>query len=221
MELVKLTFGAYKTAACKGNPVASIKAFINPESYTHTIPVTYVNAAAIASSNASQAYKGMGPGTLALSKIVVDGTGIVSLGSYANVDAYIKAFRNVVCSYNGDIHRTNFLKIIWGTLNFIGVCTSFKVNYAMFKPDGSALRAVIDLTLQSSVDPITESKDAKRNSPDLTHVRTVQAGDTLPLMTFRIYGDPSYYLEVARINGLKNMYALKPGDQIEFPPLKK
>ena len=221
MKLVKLAFSSHEIAACTDDAIDKIDALINPESYTCTLPVKYVEAGSMGRSNASKAFKGMGPTSLSLSKIVVDGTGIVSLGTYADVDAYIEAFRNVACKYNGNLHQVNYLKIVWGKLIFTGVCTSFKVNYTMFKPDGTALRAVIDLTLQSSVDPKKESKDSQRASPDLTHVRTVQAGDTLPLMTFRIYGDPSYYPEVARINGLKNMYALKPGDQIEFPPLKK
>jgi nucleoid-associated protein YgaU len=60
-----------------------------------------------------------------------------------------------------------------------------------------------------------------RSSPDLTHYRIVKAGDNLPLMTQRIYGDPKYYLEVARVNKLVNFRNLKPGQAIYFPPIEK
>jgi nucleoid-associated protein YgaU len=59
------------------------------------------------------------------------------------------------------------------------------------------------------------------SSPDLTHVRMVKEGDTLPLMTYRIYGDPKYYLEVAKANKINNFRKLKTGDIIIFPPLTK
>ena len=64
---------------------------------------------------------------------------------------------------------------------------------------------------------------AKENnkSPDLTHFRIVKAGDTLPLMTYAIYGDSKYYLEVAKANNLINFRKLDAGQRIFFPPLQK
>uniref|UniRef100_A0AAU6WLI4 LysM domain-containing protein n=1 Tax=Chryseobacterium endophyticum TaxID=1854762 RepID=A0AAU6WLI4_9FLAO len=61
----------------------------------------------------------------------------------------------------------------------------------------------------------------KKNSPDLTHKRTIQDGDTLPLMTERIYGDSKYYLEVAKVNNLINFRQLVPGEELYFPPIEK
>ena len=40
-------------------------------------------------------------------------------------------------------------------------------------------------------------------------------------MAFRIYGDASLYLEVARVNKLNDFRNIKAGDRISFPPLKK
>ncbi len=57
------------------------------------------------------------------------------------------------------------------------------------------------------------------SSPDLTHVRTVQAGDTLPLLCTSIYGSARHYLLVARHNGLDDFRQLQPGQQLQFPPL--
>jgi nucleoid-associated protein YgaU len=64
---------------------------------------------------------------------------------------------------------------------------------------------------------------AKANvqSPDLTHVRVVEEGDTLPLMAKRIYGDSKYYLEVARVNRITSFRKLKTGQRIFFPPIQK
>jgi hypothetical protein len=221
MALEKLQIQAFSDAACTSKVSGPIKAFINPESYSRDCTITYKDAKVIGNPKATKVFVGMGQDTLSLNNLIVDGTGIVSLGNYQNVDAYIKAFTDTVYRFNGSMHQANFLMITWGSLNYIGVCKSFKVRYTMFKPDGSALRAFIDLTVESSIDLKTKSKMAGLQSPDLTHFRTVKAGDTLPLMTFRIYGDSAYYLQVAQINNLKNIFALRPGDKIYFPPLKK
>jgi len=57
------------------------------------------------------------------------------------------------------------------------------------------------------------------SSPDLTHTRTVAEGDILPLMTYKIYKDQNYYLQVAKVNKLKNFRKLKAGSTIIFPPI--
>ena len=61
----------------------------------------------------------------------------------------------------------------------------------------------------------------KSSSPDLTHERIVEEGDTLPLMCHRIYGSTNHYLEVAKFNKLKYFKELTPGSKIYFPPLEK
>ena len=221
MALEKLQIQAFSDAACTNEVSKPIKAFINPEGYSRDCSITYKDVELIGDSGNTMAFVGMGDDTLTLSNLIVDGTGIVSLGNYQSVDAYIKEFNDVVYKFNGSMHQANFLMVTWGSLNYIGVCKSFKVRYTMFKPDGSALRAFIDLVVGSSIDLKTKSKMAVKESPDLTHYRTVKAGDTLPLMTYRIYGDSAFYLQVAQINNLKSIFAIKPGDRIYFPPLKK
>lgn len=138
---------------------------------------------------------------------------------YANVDAYIAAFTDLVYGFKGNIHRPYYLLVTWGTLTFTGICTSLDVTYDLFTPDGKALRASIDVTLSESIDYKTKAKEAAKSSPDLTHMRVVKAGDTLPLLTYQIYGDSSYYVEVAKKNNLSSFNAIKPGDVLYFHPL--
>ncbi|MDB5157311.1 MAG: LysM peptidoglycan-binding protein, partial [Mucilaginibacter sp.] len=56
-------------------------------------------------------------------------------------------------------------------------------------------------------------------SPDLTKVRVVMEGDTLPLLCYKIYGDSKYYIEVAQANNLNDFRYLQTGEKIKFPPL--
>jgi hypothetical protein len=154
-------------------------------------------------------------------ELLVDGTGVVPIPGGLTVDQYIKQMGALVYEYKGSSHRPCYLKISWGTQVFKGVCKSISIKYTLFNPDGSALRAVIKLSLLESISLAMKAQLSKKSSPDLTHMRTVHAGDTLPLMTHRIYGESVHYMEVARVNGLNSIHAIKPGDELYFPPLKK
>jgi nucleoid-associated protein YgaU len=109
----------------------------------------------------------------------------------------------------------------WGTLLFKGILAEMTIEYKLFSPEGVPLRAVVKASFKGIVEDLLRLAKENNNSPDLTHVRIVKEGDTLPLMTFRIYGDSKYYLQVAEANNLTNFRRLKPGQQIKFPPIEK
>ena len=91
----------------------------------------------------------------------------------------------------------------------------------MFNPDGTPVRVIATAAFVGSIEDNLREAIKRSNSPDLTHIRKVSEGDTLPLMTFKIYGNSAYYLEVARINKLVNFRNLVPGTDIFFPPINK
>ncbi|HMC99602.1 MAG TPA: hypothetical protein VKH37_05585 [Ferruginibacter sp.] len=220
MMLKKIKIESYKEASCSGSPLATIYAFINPSQYTRSVSVNYKNPETVGDSQSTYVFANYGEEKLDLGDIIVDGTGLVKVANNKDVDGYIKNFQKVVCDYIGEVHRPPFLKITWGNLSIICVCQSFNVTYTLFNPDGTALRAKIKLGLICTVDFDTKMKQARTSSPDLTHMRTVKAGDTLPLLTYQVYGDCYYYKEVARVNGLSSVNDIEPGDQLYFPPLK-
>jgi LysM repeat protein len=219
---IKLKIEGFSDPAATGNALGSIDAMINPETYSRTYNVNYQPSKEQGAPAGTMIFSGIGQSDLEL-KLVIDGTGVIPLPTgVTDVDDYITKFKAVVYDYQGSEHRPNYVRVTWGDgLTFTGICLSFTTAYTLFKPDGTALRATINLKLSESTDYKTKAKEAKKSSPDLTHLRTVKAGDTLPLMAYRIYGNSSYYLEVARINGLSSFTSIKPGDQIYFPPVKK
>jgi hypothetical protein len=123
--------------------------------------------------------------------------------------------------YDGETHEPKFFKLAWGTLVFKGRCTGLTINYKLFNPDGAPIRAVCKVTFKEFKEENLRIAEENPQSPDLTHVRVVKAGDTLPLMCYRIYGDARYYLEVARVNRLANFRRLEPGLELHFPPFVK
>ena len=109
----------------------------------------------------------------------------------------------------------------WGALLFKGSLVDLSIEYRLFAPDGTPLRANAKLKIKGTVDDDLRVARENNQSPDLTHYRKVKAGETLPLMCHRIYGDPKYYLEIAKANNITQFRKLKPGQELFFPPLQK
>lgn len=151
-------------------------------------------------------------------EFVIDGTGVVK--QITSVNDELKKLSQVVYTYNDKKHEPNLVRISWGTLKFDGRLTKMDVNYTLFLPNGDPLRAKVTMDFTAAISTKMEAKTANRNSPDLSHMVEVRAGDTLPLLCHRIYNDSSYYPEVAKINKIINMQTLTPGTKLLFPPLR-
>jgi hypothetical protein len=216
--LEKLLIKAYEAADFSGTPVGEFESFVNPNEITLAYEMEYDAAQGQGTTGSRMNFKKVKPGDLSLT-FFLDGTG--ANGNPVDVQQRIESFQTVT-GYNGNIHRPNYLKVVWGTLQVKRcVLKSASIAYKLFKPDGVPLRAVITATFTDSSDDQTRVAMAQDQSPDLTHVRLVKAGDTLPALCTRIYGDPAYYLAVARANGLDHFRTLAPGTRIVFPPLEK
>lgn len=215
-KLTKMKIVAFKNPDFSSK-VGEYDVLVNPENYKVKNEQQYSSTSTIGSSVKTEKYKGGGPSSFEI-VLLFDGTGILSDD---NVDDQIEKVRKLVYDYNGDIHEPNYLRVYWGTQSlFKGRLKTWNVNYTMLNTDGSPLRAEVTAVLTKSVSTKRRTLEERRNSADLTHLRTVNDGDSLPLMCHRIYGDSSQYIEVARHNKLTNFRSLKAGQKISFPPLK-
>lgn len=216
-ELEKIRILAFESPGYAGSPRATFEAYVNPAEITLSYEIEYDSAQGSGTTNSRMNFKKAKPGDLSLS-FFLDGTG--ANGTPLDVQRKIEEFQTVT-GYNGRIHRTNYLKVVWGTLQVKRcVLKSAAITYKLFRPDGIPLRAVIAAVFTDNSDDRTRQAMAQDESADLTHVRTVKAGDTLPGLCREIYGDPGYYLAVAGANGLDSFRSLAPGTRLQFPPLK-
>ena len=133
----------------------------------------------------------------------------------------IDAFKKIVFDYSGEELKPYYLMVRWGALLFKGSLVDLSIEYRLFAPDGTPLRANAKLKIKGSIEDSLRVARENNQSPDLTHYRKVMAGETLPLMCHRIYGDSKYYLEVAKVNKITQFRKLKPGQELFFPPLQK
>lgn len=245
-KLEKLTLRAFKPSASPDDPPQPSDApedtytvQVNPSSYSlnHLLSYSYHRGQGFSGSEA--VYSDSPPVHLQF-EFLFDGTGVVpkpsTLGDIPLVGAIasalspdepfvvmdeIKKFNALVYDYNGKIHRPRALLLVWGSLVFPCVLTSLDYHFTLFKEDGTPLRAVAKCTFCESMPDSERVRRDKPTSPDLTHVRNVRDGDTLPLLAYDIYGSPKFYLEVARVNKLVNFRRLRPASRLSFPPLDK
>lgn len=221
--LTKLRIEAYSDAKYS-EPVSGgvFETAMNPEKYTLHHKTKQDQTQASGTSNSAPKFEKILPEELEL-EFVFDRTGVLEgfEPTENGVVDDINDFKKVIVEYNGEKHKPNYLMIAWGNLLFKGTMTEMSVEYKLFKPSGAPIRAVAKVKMTGFVEDKLRAAKENNQSPDLTHFRVVQEGDTLPLMTFRIYGDSKYYLEVAKVNGLPNFRKLTPGQKIWFPPLQK
>lgn len=191
---------------------------LNPESIKWNRSIEYNEQHPIDSSATSQKYKSTPSDNLSFD-IVIDCTGIV-FSKRTDMATEIKALEDIVYTYNGEIHRPNFVKIQWGNdIVFYSVLKSFDTTYTLFKPDGTPLRAKISLSFGQYTSPEKRKKEDNETSPDITHLVEVIEGQSLPQLSNKMWNSPYYYTQVAAYNDLNKFRHLKGGIALVFPPI--
>jgi len=200
---------------------ASFEVMLNPSSYSHSYSIGYSKKEAMGQLGSDTKFSGVKPEKVSFD-IVIDGTGVVEVPDAASSDVkdQVKNLTDIVYKYDGSNHEPNHVRVLWGSLIFFGRLDTMSVEYTLFKPGGEPLRAKIKLGFSGFMSKEEEALRANRSSPDMSHVIEFKAGDTLPLLCYRIYKDSSYYPEVARANNITNFRDIKPGSKLHFPPLR-
>lgn len=223
-SLEKMKIQAFKDPKYN-EPAGEESVYINPEQYSHSYQICWNDAQAQGSSGYSPKFNRMGPEKVTF-ELVFDGTGVVPgkiPGAYIftedGITKQVARFKDLVFTYQGNIHSPNYLKLVWGKFIFQCRLQTLNFTYTLFKPDGTPLRARAKATFVEFNTEQQLVQKSKPSSPDLSHVLPVKAGDLLPLMCYRVYGSSAHYIEVARANGLSDFRNLVVGTELLFPPL--
>jgi len=225
-ELEKLTISAYTEAdLAESSLVGSFVTQVNPEKVSLKYEIESPEDQAQGTSGQSVQFGFLKPQEFSF-EFMFDSTGAIPAANGQGSDTSdvfdrVKDFLALVYDYNGEQHRPNYLKIVWGRVLFKCVLKTVNVDYRLFKADGTPLRAVANATFSGSVEEKERVAIEGSESPDITHSRRVKDGETLHQLTYEIYGDPKYYLEVAKANNLTNFRKLKTGQILYFPPIEK
>lgn len=219
MTIVRYTVS--KTGTTTIDDSVSFKVMLNPADVKHTRGIVYDKKKAQGQPALDPRFAAADVETLAFA-LVVDGTGVAPLlpgETRRDVKIQLDQLNKVIYQYIGGQHEPGRVRLLWGTLIFFGRLQHMSTHYTLFKPGGAPLRAKVDLSFIGAMSKRETELVSNLSSPDLTHLVEVRDGDTLPLLCNRIYGDPGYYLDVARFNQLTDFRNLKPGGKLHFPPL--
>ena len=110
---------------------------------------------------------------------------------------------------------------VWGKLQlFKAVITHIHVNYIMFLPDGTPVRAKCEVKFSQNDhddDPLAAQNPTSRTDPRKT--RVVMAGERIDNIANEEYGHPRFWRKLAEANHLDHVEQLKPGQVLVIPPL--
>ena len=199
-----------------GAPFVPFIAMFNPESFSVQDEIEWTDRCVPGTERSDATYSRTKPRTFSI-EFTLDGTGVN--GAKIPVTAQVILFRLVTTNMDGTIHRPPYLMVQYGTFVQTCVLKSSTVTYSMFDSNGLPLRAKINASFTERSPTGLSAVLSMLSSPDLTHEVTVKDGDILPLLTYKTYKDQNYYLQVAKVNRLKNFRKLKAGESIIFPPI--
>lgn len=219
MDKLKLT--TYKDEMYSIPNGSPITVQINPQTLDWQKGIQYKEEKQMGSPENTSKFDRYGEETLSF-EIQIDCTGVIPYGNPTDT-AYdkVKDLENSLYTYKGNIHRPAYVVITWGSSIFKGQLKTFNTNYTLFNSSGQPLRAKVHLAFSHFISEKEKQKKASKSSPDMSHLITVQEGDTLANLCQQIYGNSLLLDEVARINNLGTFRQLQPGTTLLFPHLKK
>lgn len=121
--------------------------------------------------------------------------------------------------------RPPMLTLGWGVVTlFKAVLESLSVQYILFRPDGTPVRAIAKLQMTQVVAAIGEKKPpTKRKTNPTTHsiegyrTHVVVDGDTLQSVAFVMYGDATRWRIIAEANGVDDPMRVARGTVLDIP----
>ncbi len=120
---------------------------------------------------------------------------------------------------DSELHAPPPCKIIWGSLNFVGVLKTIKKNYILFAANGNPTRAKVTLNFSEYIPMDLQTKGAPLNSPDRRKLFKVNQGDSIWQMAYNAYGDAKLWRVIAQANQIANPLNLAIGTDLIIPVL--
>ncbi|AXT53602.1 LysM peptidoglycan-binding domain-containing protein [Aquimarina sp. BL5] len=225
LKMMIFSFHADDNGLPKGIPIP-YPVMYNPEKFSKNVSVNYQSQCVPGDNGQEQSYHSNQSGEVTFEFFFdATGTSINSINgevakAIGGVDLEIELFLELM-NPDPEEHKPRVLTLVWGTFIFNCKLKSAQVNYTLFSSVGRPLRATVTATFIGHEFRILRAALSKLFSSDLTKVHIVKAGETLPLIANKVYGDPSYYIQIAKANNLLNFRNIKPGQEIILPPVEK
>ncbi len=224
-KLDRLSIKAFKTSKRNGSPTDSFEAYVNIDGFSQSYAIQYQCTGGIGSSSQEAKHSKNLPKKLQLD-LILDNTAVfqsdLGIGKTKgkSIVEQVNSFLSVCYEYKGSAHSPQCLKIEWGEIKLDCKLEKADIKYSLFDKGGIPLRAEIAVVFIEDVPASASAKKQPNESADISHSHLVKAGDTLPLIAKEVYGNASYYLQVAKANRLNHFRELKAGMELSLPSLQ-
>jgi nucleoid-associated protein YgaU len=202
---------------------AKIPVQFNPEEYTQNREINYAQAAIPGLSGPILQFVNGNMQTLEM-ELFLDSYEEHRVGS-----AVVNAARSDVRDLTAKItdlmaiqpttHAPPVLLFTWAKLAFTCVLARASQRYTMFLPDGTPVRARVNVTFNEYRNADLEAKEVKRETSDYSKRCTVADAETLSSIAAREYGDPRLWRVIAIANELQYARNLPTGLDLLLPNL--
>ena len=116
-------------------------------------------------------------------------------------------------------HAPPVLLFTWASLTFTCVLARANQQLLMFLPDGTPVRARLQVTFNEFRNADLEAKEVKRETADYSKLHVVRVGETLSSIAAQVYGDPLQWRPIAIRNSIDAPAAIGAGRQLVVPSL--
>ena len=143
-------------------------------------------------------------------------------------EKYIDACEKLL-DYDVDTHHPPTLAFVWGEFTqkstkmseYKFYASSLRVEYTMFLPDGTPVRAKVAMKLTQCFPTADQQTNNPKQSPDHAKIHVVRRGDTLQGIAMAEYDDPRQWRRIADTNHIFDPMVLVPGTKLMGPPILK
>ena len=121
---------------------------------------------------------------------------------------------------NPKTHAPPILLFTWGeNFEFTCVLASASQRFILFRPDGTPVRARLDITFNQFNNAELEAKEIKRETANFSEIHRVGQGETLSNIAGQVYGNPALWRPIALHNDVDNPRELAVGTRLLVPQL--
>jgi hypothetical protein len=110
-------------------------------------------------------------------------------------------------------------RFVWGKMmSFDGHIKKIQLEYLMFLPDGTPVRAKAKVDMEQRRDANKFFPQNPTSRSQARKMRTVMAEERLDLIAYQEYGDPAYWRLLAEANDINDPFNLRPGQILNIVP---
>ncbi len=142
-----------------------------------------------------------------------------SVGAGGDVRELCRAGHRADGDRPGDARAAGACSSPGASLTFTCVLARVSQQFIMFAPNGVPVRARLQVTFNEFRNVELEAKEIKRETADVSKRHVVGRGETLSLIAWRAYGDPTAWRPIAIRNDIDDPELLEVGRGLAVPPL--